>query len=439
MMVTLYEIIKKLQRTTGSSDKINVLKANVENAELKRYLRQALCPSINYYFTSKTLPESRTVGDEEFSYSAIDLLANSLSNREVTGNEAKRRVTDLLGSFNEEGQELLRMMLLKDIRAGIGVSTVNKVWPGLCISVPYQRCSLPTERTLKHFPDGKLSIVQLKGDGMFAAMKRSTRDMFTRNGSKFPAWVASYLLQHLNKLGDGVFEGELLCVRDGELLSRKEGNGILNSILQGGELPQGVDIDYHVWNELPEEHWAEGETHIDYDSSFNCCGKAVALLGSPRIKLIEHAYFETLEQANAFNDLQLAKGLEGSVVKTLRHKWKSGTSSECVKLKKVKEVDLLWVSSVEGVGRNKGRLGAMVLQSECGKLEVKCGTGFSDAEREMLWDSQPKLPCIVTVAANDVINSKGKESASLFLPRFIELRCDKNEADSLERIKEIFA
>ena len=29
------------------------------------------------------------------------------------------------------------MMLLKDIRAGVGVSTVNKVWPGWCISIPY--------------------------------------------------------------------------------------------------------------------------------------------------------------------------------------------------------------------------------------------------------------------------------------------------------------
>lgn len=439
MMAKLYEIIKKLQEIPGSNDKTSILKANVENAQLKWYLQQALCPSINYFFTSKTFPEGRTVGDEEFSYSTICLLANSLSNREITGNEAKRRVTDLLDSFNEEAQELLRMMLLKDIRAGIGVSTVNKVWPGLCLQVPYQRCSLPTERTLKHFPDGKLAIVQLKGDGMFAAMVRSTKEMFTRNGSKFPAWLASYLLQHPNKIGDGVFEGELLCVRDGKLLSRKEGNGILNSVLQGGELPQGVDIDYHVWNELAEEHWAAGSTFIDYDTSFGCCGKAVTLLGSSRIKLIEHAYFETLEQANAFNEIQLSQGLEGSIIKTLDHKWKSGTSSECVKLKKTKEVDLLWVDSVDGEGRNKGRLGAMVLQSSCGKLEVKCGTGFSDAEREMLWGSKPELPYIVTVAANDVINSKGKESASLFLPRFVELRRDKNEADDLERIKEIFA
>ena len=442
-MPTLYEIIKKLQDTPGSNDKLAILNENADNALLKWYLRQSLCPSISYYLTSKTFPDCETVGDKEFmedeSKIFVTSLAYSLSDREVSGKTAKERVLQCMESLNKEGQELLRMMLLKDIRAGIGVSTVNKVWPGLCLQVPYSRCSLPTESTLKHFSDGKLAIVQLKGDGMFAAMVRSTKEMFTRNGSKFPAWLAPYLLQFPNKLDNGVFEGELLCYREGKLLPRKEGNGILNSVLQGGELPQGVDIEYHVWNELTEEHWKAGETHIDYDVSFNCCGNAVTLLGSSRIKLIEHTYFESLEQANAFNEIQLLKGLEGSIIKTLQHKWKNGTSKECVKLKKTKEVDLLWVNSVEGTGKNKGRLGAMVLQSSCGALKVKCGTGFSDAERERLWGSPPTLPCIVTVAANDVINSKGKESASLFLPRFIELRRDKDEADDLERIVEIFA
>ena len=438
-MITLYEIIKEVQETPGSNDKINVLKANTENDVLKWYLRQALCPSISYYFTSKTFPESGVVGDEEFSYSAICLLAQSLSGRTITGNEAKRRVADLLDSFNEEGQELLRMMLLKDIRAGIGVSTVNKVWPGLCLQVPYQRCSLPTERTLKHFPDGKLAIIQLKGDGMFAAFNRSNGEVITRKGNKFPSWLGPYLLQHKQELVDEVLEGELLCVRDGKVLPRKEGNGTLNSILQGGELPHSVDIEYHVWNSLIVEHWKAGETHIDYDTSFGCTVQSVELLGSSRVKVIEHAYFESLEQANAFNEIQLSQGMEGSIIKTLEHKWKNGTSQECVKLKKTKEVDLIWYDSKQGTGKHCSRLGAMLLKSGCGKLEVKCGTGFSDAEREMLWDSKPKLPCIVTVAANDVINSKGKESASLFLPRFIELRRDKDEADNLERIKEIFA
>ena len=49
---------------------------------------------------------------------------------------------DTLRDLDKNGQELLKMMLLKDLRAGVSVSsaTVNKVWPGLCLQVPYQRC-----------------------------------------------------------------------------------------------------------------------------------------------------------------------------------------------------------------------------------------------------------------------------------------------------------
>ena len=435
----LYDIIYRLQNTRSTNEKIDILKRNKDNSLLTWYMKLTVCPSVNYYIASKTFPSVSVIGNNEFSRTKIEPLVHSLSNRIATGEAAINRVADTLRDLNKNGQELLKMMLLKDLRAGVSVSTVNKVWPGLCLQIPYSRCSLPTESTLKHFSDGKLAIVQLKGDGMFAAMVRSTKEMFTRNGSKFPAWLAPYLLQFPNKLDDGVFEGELLCYREGKLLPRKEGNGILNSVLQGGELPQGVDIEFHVWNELTEEHWAAGSTFIDYDISFNCCGNAVTLLGSSRIKLIEHAYFESLEQANAFNEIQLLQGREGSIIKTLAHKWKNGTSQECVKLKKTKEVDLIWYDSKQGTGKHQSRLGAMLLKSSCGKLEVKCGTGFSDAERELLWVNSPTLPCIVTVAANDIITSKGKESMSLFLPRFIELRHDKDEADSLERIVEIFA
>ena len=137
MMATLYEIIKRLQETPGSNDKISVLKANTENAQLKWYLRQAMCPSISYYFASKTFPVCETVGDKEFMKDGSDIfvtsLAHSLSERKVSGKTAKERVLHCLGLLNNEGQELLRMMLLKDIRAGIGVSTVNKVWPDLFI------------------------------------------------------------------------------------------------------------------------------------------------------------------------------------------------------------------------------------------------------------------------------------------------------------------
>ena len=41
---------------------------------------------------------------------------------------------------------------------------------------------------------------------------------------------------------------------------------------------------------------------------------------------------------------------------------------------------------------------------------------------------------IVEVKYNDIIKSKGKDEISLFLPRFIKIRDDKDQANSIEEI-----
>jgi DNA ligase-1 len=93
---------------------------------------------------------------------------------------------------------------------------------------------------------------------------------------------------------------------------------------------------------------------------------------------------------------------------------------------------------VEGKGKATGMLGAMCLQSSCGRVKVDCGTGYTDAQRKHLWEERNSLHgSVVTVKANDLLNKEGSSVLSLFLPVFIELR-DKTEADSLERIEQIF-
>jgi len=67
-------------------------------------------------------------------------------------------------------------------------------------------------------------------------------------------------------------------------------------------------------------------------------------------------------------------------------------------------------------------------------LRVNVGTGLSDEERQNFWVDglQGK---IVEVAYNEKITSKGKDTASLFLPRFMGIRLDKNVANTLGELK----
>lgn len=437
----LYNIIKQLQQTTGTNDKLEIMQANKDNELFKEYMRLVTCPSISFYITAKTYPQSvECIGDDELDERTLNATVHYLAKRNITGNNAKEWVKCGIQLFSKESGELYKMLLLKDIRAKIGVTLVNKVWPNLCVDVPYQRCSLPDEKNLQKFKESSSFIVQTKGDGMFASLMLETESsLFTRNGNKFPQWFSEYISDSLND-NQAVYEGELLCFRNSEMLSRKEGNGILNSIMQGGEKPADVEVEYHVWNRLPLDDWKLGKTNSTYGTCWSTLVDKLFDSYSKRIKLIDFNYITSLEDAYAFNQRQLTKGLEGSIIKTLSHKWKNGTSKECLKLKIEAEIDLIWYDSVEGSGKASGMLGAMRLRSSCGNVIVDCGSGFTDKQRQELWNNRDSLHGkVVTVKANDLLSKEGSDKMSLFLPIFIEVRNDKEDADSLEKIEQIFA
>jgi len=78
-------------------------------------------------------------------------------------------------------------------------------------------------------------------------------------------------------------------------------------------------------------------------------------------------------------------------------------------------------------------LGAIVCESADGVIKVNVGSGFTDAQRKSYW-AENIVDKIVAIKYNSRIKNKlGDES--LFLPVFIELRDDKDVADTNKDIK----
>jgi hypothetical protein len=67
-------------------------------------------------------------------------------------------------------------------------------------------------------------------------------------------------------------------------------------------------------------------------------------------------------------------------------------------------------------------------------LTVNVGTGFTDKEREEMFD-QKYIGRVGTIAYNEKIQDKKLGEWSLFLPRWIELREDKDVANSFGELK----
>lgn len=433
--MSLYEIITALQQEPSSNAKLDILQANKENSLLKEYMRVTHSPQINFYVSEKTFPrvifDNNHVG-ANLSLLTIEEAVTRIAGRVVTGNAAINEIFGMCFYLSFESWQLYAMMLLKDIKAGIGAKQINKIWQDLIPVQPYMRCSLPSDVDTSKWGWVAGVYSQVKADGMYCAI--SNNKAVTRNGNCFD--VKSFpteFQEAMSYIEDGVeYNGELIIYEAGSFtpLDRKTGNGLLNSMLKSGEpLPEKYELNYHVW-----DFQDKNSTNWWYKDRW----EVLTALANTHTNIvpIETEVCYTPEHAQEHLKQCLALGLEGTVLKNPKGLWKDGTSKDIVKNKIVADIELLCYDVYEGSGKAKGKLGGLSLRSADGIVQVNCGTGFSDKQREEYWKFPP-IGCIIHITTNGIEQNKRTKAYSLFLPSFQEIRTDKNEADDFQKIKAI--
>ena len=446
-MKTVYDAIIAARNTSSKNEKIAILTA-AKSDDLKNFLSVVYEPRINF-FQSKVDTKTHNPDDDSgvsptFDADFLSEVVATLNGRRLTGNAAKRWLTAQWHNLRSDWErELLEMLIARDVKAGFSGNTVNKVFgAGTVTDVPYMRCSLPKDAKLSGFSwkDGVFS--QIKADGMFAAInveEDGTIAITSRNGSPFPVDVEAFRslkVELVNLVPMGVqVHGELLVEKDGELLPRQESNGHLNTLLKSGEIDTGLRVIFDCWDAIPiVEAKAKNKYKVPYQRRFHNLQNWIGAYKTVSLRLIETKMVFSLGQAYAHYASALERGLEGTIVKNPSMIWEDTTSKFQVKLKLEFEVDLEVYDYEEGKGKAAGTLGALRCRTSDGKLEVKVGSGFTDAMRKDIWDLRDLR--IITVKSNSIMPPTRKETYSLFLPIFVEQRLDKTEADSLERVQD---
>tara|TARA_Y100000004_G_scaffold165015_1_gene195555 strand:- start:474 stop:932 length:459 start_codon:yes stop_codon:yes gene_type:complete len=146
--------------------------------------------------------------------------------------------------------------------------------------------------------------------------------------------------------------------------------------------------------------------------------------------LVDTRIVNNLDEARDHYREMIEEGQEGTILKDMSVGWSNTRSRLTVKFKEIKDIDLRVIKWNEGTGRNKGLLGALTAETDDGKIRVNIGTGFSDEQRK-LFTEEFVMGKIIEIEYNQRISSGGdRDTDSLFLPRFIELREDKDYANS---------
>lgn len=430
----ILDILNRLAATSKRSEKESIL-SSIKGYDRELFINVAFAAlSLEHDFYVKTYDRGRPNENPTMSLAeAIFIVINELASRKTTGTAACNLLTRLSESLSLDDSEVLYRIIQRDLKCGVSHSTINKVFPGTIYVPPYMRCSSLSQKTLSNirFP----CYSQTKEDGQYVdiivtdnTVKYRSRNATTYHNFNSPE-VDSLLVSECE---EQVLMGEVLVIDEfGKYLSRKEGNGYLNS----------DDVDpkrlvYVVWDTVSYSEYTNRVSNTKYMHRYQILKDMVNRLNSKHIKLVETKICNSVDDiVEAFKDA-VSIGKEGTVIKDFAGKWKDHTSPYQVKCKIEFEVELEITGINEGTNSNEGKLGAFTCQSSDGKVIVNVGTGFKDSERVKYFDEK-LIGKIVTVRANDIVQDKTDLSVySLFLPRFIEIRSDKTEADDLKRIIE---
>jgi hypothetical protein len=427
--MNLNEFFESLANNASRNFKIEQLKKHSNDKTLKEVVRLALDPFTQFY--QRKIPRYMTdsVATRTLEKAMEDLA--QLSTRSVTGNEAIDWLTDILETLSVDDAKVIERIIQKDLKCGVQVSTANAVWDNLIHEYPVMLCS-PFEQKLVDkikFP----AYVQLKMDGMRfnAIVKNGGCEFRSRNGKEIQ--LLGNLEQEFIKLANGknvVFDGELLVCDKGVILDRQTGNGILNKANKGTiSIDEARKVHATIWDIIPYDDFVAGKGTHSYQTRFS----VLESLSMPKkISIVQSWIVENYDTAKALFEEFLQRGEEGIILKDMNGIWEDKRSKGQIKFKGEMECDLKIVGIEEGTGKYAGMLGAILCESADGVIKVSVGSGFTDDQRKTY--GKEIIDKIAAIKYNMRIKNKAGEE-SLFLPIVLEIRFDKEVADSSGDIK----
>lgn len=114
-------------------------------------------------------------------------------------------------------------------------------------------------------------------------------------------------------------------------------------------------------------------------------------INAKHIQLVKQYKIETEKQLQAELESMVMQGGEGLMLHDVNSYYKSGRHNDMLKLKKYADAEAIVIKHLEGKGKYKGLLGAVLVET-VNKKSFKIGSGFSDKQRR----NPPKIGDVIT-------------------------------------------
>lgn len=415
-------ICTQLQSTNSTIDKQNILKANEKNASFKTVLKFLLDPMVVTGISKKKINKDVRIGcweNEGCDYELSYLLDYVKVNNTGTDNNiafVQWYISKL--TEDEELQDFIKSIITKSLKLGIDVKTANKVYGKDFI--PVLNVMLGTSIEKCKIPQGTYFYISQKLNGSRCFYYKGK--LYTRQGKVYTG--CEHIIKDIENLlceNDYVVDGELI-LKDNSLSDSEafqKGVGIANSDKENKE-----ELKLVIFDMLPSYDFENGYCGHLYSIRkrvLNRWRETIQRLKLANIDIVP-MFYEGTDQNKIWEWLNYAEqnDMEGIMI-NLDSQYVGKRTKSLIKVKKFYTLDLKVIDAIEGDGRLKGTLGALVVDYKGNTVNV--GSGFSDQQRKDFWANKDNIiGRVIEVKYKEITKSKDTGLESLQFPVFVSMR-----------------
>lgn len=423
-LVIVSEMVERLKETNSTKDKELILSKYKGFKEIEKFLYYLYNPHLKYGISESKLDEiegSMKNAKEEFVFPDLYSFLVHLSISNINDN-LRDQIGILLNLIEDKKiKELIKCLLIKDLKVGLGIKTVNKVFKDL---IPTHEVQLA-----KKYEPGKTKLkdkffVTEKLDGIrcTAYFEGNELKIKTRQGKDITGLVEieKVLMDNKNIWKEYILDGELLSIGSTPEDVYKH---TMEKVQNKNERKTG--IEFRVFDIVPLADFLDKKSEVPYSfrrKVLSYLKENFTIFDSEFLTMVPLLYSGQDENVILpILDKVVAEGKEGLMI-NLDKPYEFKRTSNLLKVKKMHSMDLEIVGFEKGTGKNKNNLGALLVDFKGNKVGV--GSGLTDWLREDMWNNKSKyLNRIAEIQYFEVSKDKnGIESL-----RFPVFKCIREE------------
>lgn len=410
-MKEVVKLFKQIQETSSLNDKKAIIVANKDNELFKKCLVFLLDSNVITGLSSKKI--TKKVRKSEYILPTFEDVMKYLAQNN-TGTDNDISMIQAFLDENEEDRDFYEQMITKSFRLGADNKVINACIPRL---IPIWDVMLGTSIEHCKLPEGTWFSLSRKLNGNRCTYYNG--EFYTRQNKMYIG--LNHIKSDIEKIPnakDLVFDGELIY-KNSEGLSDssafQKGTGIANNKSENKE-----ELKLVLFDVLPKE---EFNSKVSKDS-YKVRKQNLLNLKQYETENIEivQIFYEGTDQSEIWKWLDYCEqhDMEGCML-NLDTPYECKRTKNLMKVKMFYDLDLQIVGYEEGTGRNKGRLGAFIVDYKGN--QVKVGSGYSDEERTNFWNNRDEyIGRVITVKYKEISTDKKTGLESLQFPVYCGIR-----------------